>query len=73
MKRHLWIPAALLSIAMPVEGAELRIRESLLIQQRDLATITVTAVVTHIGHSVDAGRDVRHPSEEARSLWKRGY
>lgn len=35
----------------PLSAAEVRLRQSLLQQQRDLATITVDAVVVHIGHA----------------------
>ena len=34
-----------------IDAAEIRLRESLLQQQQDKATITITAVVDHIGHA----------------------
>ena len=52
MSRKLVLAVVLLGLLdYSVEAAEIRLRESLLQQQQDKATITITAVVDHIGHS----------------------
>ena len=71
MTKRTALAILVLLCAVPGQAAELRLRESLLAEQRDRATITIQAVVDHLGraaHGVAEDCDLHVPLR-SRDIW----